>query len=144
MTPASPTGGDIETFLKVDGWRQLAPRERGGSRQSHVFFEKLLDDGRLLHTHISHDRKATPSPGRLGAILSDQLEVSKEAFWQSIRTGQTAERPSAVDEAEAVELPSWVVRVLTGQMHMSADEIARLTAADAEHAVREFWAQRQG
>ena len=141
MTPTSPNWGDIETFLKVDGWRRLAGRERGGRRQSHVFFEKLLGDGRVLQTHISHDRGGTLSPGRFGAVLRDQLEVSKSEFWQAIQTGIAVARPCATDEVEAAELPGWTVRVLSVEMHMSTAEIGELTAEDAKRLVQEFWAR---
>jgi hypothetical protein len=142
MTPTSPSCGDIERFLTADGRRQLPAGERGGRRQRHIFFEKLLDDGRLLQTHISHDRSATLSPGRFGDVLKYQLEVSKREFWQAIETGQPVSRPTTTDEPKAREFPGWIVRVLNGDMHMSADEIDELTAEEAERLVREFWSGR--
>jgi hypothetical protein len=143
MTPASPTWGDIETFLTADGWRQLAAGQRGGRRQRHIFFEKLLDDGRLLQTHISHDRGATLSPGRFAAVLRDQLEVSKHEFWQAVETGHPVSRPASIDESDALELPGWIVRVLAGDLHMSAADIAELTAEEAEQLVRDYWTQQR-
>lgn len=142
MTPTSPTWGDIESFLTADDWRQLAAGERGGRRQRHITFEKLLEDGRLLRTNISHDRSATMSPGRFASVLRDQLEVSKHEFWEAIRAGQSVSRPTTTDEPDARELPGWVVAVLTGDMYMGAEKIAELTAEGAERLVREFWAGR--
>lgn len=80
MTPASPTWGDVEDFLRADSWTRVPRAKRGGTRQSHIFFEKVLASGRVLQTHISHDRGSNLSPGRFGSVLRDQLEVSKGEF----------------------------------------------------------------
>lgn len=140
MTPASPTWADVESFLKADGWRQLPTQARGGRRQKHVFFEKLLPDNRLLQTHISHDRSASMGAGRFGAMLREQLEVSREAFWEAIRTGNPVERPTPIGE-RPVEHPAWVVRVLIGELHLTADEIEQLDADEAERRVRAHWTE---
>jgi hypothetical protein len=103
VTPTSPSWGDVEGFLKADGWREVPGGERGGERRWHVFFEKVLDDGRVLVTHISHSRQKALSPGRFGAILRHELEVSKEEFWACLRSGRPAERPIEVDEPEPTE-----------------------------------------
>lgn len=142
MTPASPTWADVERFLDADGWRQLPAKARGGRRQKHVFFEKLLPDNRLLQTHISHDRSASMGAGRFGAILREQLEVSREAFWEAIRTGNPVERPTPIEE-RPVEHPAWVVRVLIGELHLTADEIERLDPDEAERRVRAHWTETQ-
>jgi hypothetical protein len=139
MTPASPTWGDVEEFLSADDWRQLTASERGGRRQPHIFFEKLLDDGRLLQTHISHDRTSGPSPRAFALLLRDQLEVSKHEFWEAVRTGEPVDRPAKLDSVEGAELPAWTIPVLIGQLHMGPAEIAGLTPEEAQRLVHEFW-----
>ena len=139
MTPSSPSSGDLEQFLLTDGWRQIPAGKRGGRRESHVFFEKQLADGRTLQTHISHDRSAAISPGRFGAILREQLEVSRAEFWEAIRSGERVDRPVAVDEEQAVEHEPWVIEVLVGQLHMGPGEIENLSAQEAIDLVHEFW-----
>jgi hypothetical protein len=141
MSRASPTFGDIEDFLAADGWRQVRV---GGRRQRHLRYEKLLADGRLLQTQISHSRAKSISPGRFAAILREQLEVSREQFWQAIRAGEPVERPVDLDEPEpAVEHPAWVVRVLVEELHLSTDEISSLSTQEAIDRVHEHWSGRK-
>lgn len=139
MTPASPTWGDVEKFLAADGWRPISPGERGGRRQRHLFFEKLLPGGRLLQTHISHDRRKSIGASRFGAVLRDQLEVSREDFWAAIDAGAPVDRPATLDEDEVVEHEAWVIRVLAGELHMSPDEIAALGEVEAKERVYAHW-----
>jgi len=143
MTKASPSWGDVEAFLNADGWRRISPGERGGRRQRHVFFEKQLPDERILQTHISHDRSATVSPGRFGAILRDQLEVSRAEFWDAIASGEPVDRPAAVEEAEIVEHDGWVIAVLVGELHMTAEEIEALSEQEAIDLVHEHWSRKR-
>lgn len=143
MTPTSPTWGDVEQFLAADGWRQLPGSARGGKRQSHIFFEKQLADGRTLQAHISHDRSNTMSPGRFGSVLRWELEVSKDEFWEAIRSGEPVDRPVVLDEEAVVEHPAWVMVVLAGPLHMSADEIAVLTEAEAVDLVQGYWSRQR-
>jgi hypothetical protein len=80
------------------------------------------------------------SPGRFSSILRNQLEVSKAEFWESIRTGQPVDRPVRVDEAP-VEHEAWVVGVLVGDLHMSAEEIEALTPEEALQIVGDYWSR---
>jgi hypothetical protein len=141
VTPTSPSWGDVERFLGADGWRQIPAGERGSSRQSHIFFEKELPGDRLLQTHISHDRSSTISPGRFSTILREQLEVSKAEFWEAVRSGKPVERPVEVDDESVVEHEPWVIAVLTGELHMTAEEIAQLTEQTAIDLVHKHWSR---
>jgi hypothetical protein len=138
LTPAAPTWGDIETFLAADGWRRTA--QHGGKRQRHIFYEKVLPDGRVLQTHVSHSAQKSLSPGRFSAVLRNQLEVSKAEFWSCLHTGEPVVRPVSVDEAP-VEHDAWVVAVLAGELHLSPDDIARLTVEEARRIVHEHWSR---
>jgi hypothetical protein len=138
LTPRAPTWADIEAFLGADGWHRVA--NRGGGRQRHVFYEKVLDDGRVLRTHVSHSGGKTLSPGRFGTILRHQLEVSKDEFWECVRTGKPVDRPVPVDEGP-VEHEGWVVAVLVNELHMGPDEIEALTPEEAERIVTEYWSR---
>jgi hypothetical protein len=143
VTPTSPSWADVEKFLGVDGWQQIPAGERGGRRQVHIFFEKLLPGGRLLQTHISHDRSKKISPGRFGAILREQLEVSRADFWEAIRRGEPVSRPVEIEEAP-VEHDAWVIAVLAGELHMSVAEIEGLSEEEAVRLVHKHWARRRG
>lgn len=140
MTPDAPTWGEIEKFLQIDRWTRLPASNRGGSSQDHIFFEKLLDSGELLQTHISHSSGGRPSPGRFASILRHQIKVSRTEFWQALRSGEPVARPVAV-EAEQVEHEAWVVAVLVGELHMTAGEIGRLDAEQARRLVTDHWSR---
>jgi hypothetical protein len=140
VTPTSPGWADVEKFLGVDGWRRIAAGERGGRRQAHIFFEKLLPDGRLLQTHISHDRSKKISPGRFATILREQLEVSRADFWEAIRSGEPVARPVETEEAP-VEHDARLIAVLVGELHMSAAEIEGLSEGEAVRLVHDHWAR---
>ena len=107
MTADAPTWGEMEKFLQADRWTRLPPSSRGGSGQRHIFFEKLLDSGELLQTHISHSRRGGPSPGRFGVILREQLEVSRSrvlggAVLRQARRAARAHRNRAARRARGV------------------------------------------
>jgi hypothetical protein len=140
LTPAAPTWGDLEDFLGADGWRQVKKGERGGSRSRHVFYEKTLADGRVLQTHISHSRQKTLSPGRFSSVLRHQLEVSRQQFWEGIRTQRPVDRPVEPEEGP-VEHEAWVVAVLVGELHMSAEQIAALSREEGQKLVQEHWSR---
>ena len=90
--------------------------------------------GARLETHISHADDTTVSPCRFGEILRTQLEVSRAAFWECIRSGTPVDRPAAT-EPTPVEHAAWIVRVLVGELHMTAAEISALTAEQAVERV---------
>jgi hypothetical protein len=140
LTPAAPAWGDVEDFLRADGWRQVEKGERGGGRSRHVFYEKTLDDGRVLQSHISHSRQKTLSPGRFSSVLRHQLEVSREQFWKCIRMQRPVDRPIEL-EAGPVEHEAWVVAVLVGELHMTAEQIAVLSEEEAQRLVHEHWSR---
>ena len=143
MTPTSPTGGDIRRFLIADGWREIPGSERGGSRSRHIFFEKPLDDGRVLSTHISHSDDKTFAAGRFGEMLRTQLEVSRAEFWECIRTQAPVNRPVPVDAAP-VEHPAWVIQVLTRDLHMTSEQIAALSSEEAQGLATEHYSRPSG
>jgi hypothetical protein len=136
LTPTAPSWDDIVSFLTADGWREIP--QHGGRRQRHVFYEKVLDDGRVLQTHVSHSGQKAISPGRFSSILRYDLETSKDDLWECIRTGRPVDRPVAVDEGP-VEHEAWVVAVLAGDLHMSTADIEALTPEQAQKIVNDYW-----
>jgi hypothetical protein len=138
LTPAAPTWAEVEAFLAADGWRPIP--NRGGGSQRHIFYEKVLPDGRVLQTHVSHSGGKAPSPGRFSSILRHQLEVSKTEFWECIRTGAPVDRPAPVDDGP-VEHEAWVLAVLVRDLHMSAEEIEALTPEEAQQLVNDYWSR---
>ncbi len=141
MTPDAPTWGEIEKFLQIDGWTRLPASSRGGSGQRHIFFEKLLDSGELLQTHISHSRRGGLSPGRFGLILREQIKVSRAQFWQALSSGEPAVRPAPLETEQQVEHEAWVIAVLTSELHMAAEQIEELDSEQAKQLVLDHWSR---
>jgi hypothetical protein len=143
MTPNAPTWGEMEKFLQADGWTRLPASSRGGSSENHIFFEKLLDSGELLQTHISHSRRGGPSPGRFGVILRQQIKVSRAQFGEGLSSGEPVARRAPADTEQQVEHEAWVLVVLTSELHMTAEQIEALDAEQAKQLVLDHWARRQ-
>ena len=141
MTADAPTWGEMEKFLQADRWTRLPPSSRGGSGQRHIFFEKLLDSGELLQTHISHSRRGGPSPGRFGVILREQLKVSRAEFWAALSSGKPVARPAPIETEQHVEHEAWVIAVLTGELHMTAEQIEELDVEEAGQLILEHWSR---
>lgn len=141
--PVSGGWGDVEGFLRADRWTLVKVKQRGRRRMRHVPYEKMLSDGRVLRTRISHDRGASISPGRFRAVLRYELEVTREQFWAAIRTGEPVNRiQEEPDEPEKpADHPAWVVAVLAGKLHLGHEEIARLSPEEAQQKVEDYWSR---
>lgn len=59
-----------------------------------------------------------------------------------IRSGEPVDRPVPVEEV-AYQHPAWVVNVLSGQLHMSDEDIAKLGREEAEQLVYKHWARER-
>lgn len=129
--PREPSWDEVEAFARADRWRHN--RESG-----HAQWEKLLPGGVLLQLPMSRGGDKTMSPGRFRQILRDQLKVTREQFWDAIRTGEPVDR-SAPTEEPTVQHPVWVMSVLVNDLHMSAAEIEALSPEEAEALVHEHW-----
>lgn len=140
MTPAAPTWGDVGDFLAADGWREVPGGERSGSRRRHIFYEKVLPDSRVLGTHVSHSRQKTMSPGRFNSLLHHDLEVSKNEFWDCVRTGKPVDRPVTLGADETVQHEAWVIAVLVSDLHLTPDELEALSPEEAQALVLRHWA----
>lgn len=133
MTPNTATCAEFRAFLAADGWTKLG----GTGNRPHDFFEKVLPDGRVLQTHVSRANDKAPSPDRFRLILRNQLQVTVDAFWTAVKTGEPVDRPQPDEPLEVVEHHAWVVAVLVGELHMSAEELAALSREEAERLVHE-------
>jgi hypothetical protein len=73
-------------------------------------------------------------------VLRHQLEVSREQFWECIRAQRPVDRPIGLEEGP-VELEAWMVAVLVGELHMTAEQIAALSEEEARRLVQEHWSR---
>jgi hypothetical protein len=124
----TPTWGEVEEFCRKDGWKHVRDTD-------HSFFRKVLEDGTVLETHTSFSSKKSMSPGRFAAVLRVQLRVSQEDFWETIRTGKPATRPSAPLPEPAPALPAWLVKALQLEVGLSEADIGLLDEAAAREVL---------
>lgn len=130
----TPTWREIEEFCRKDGWELIRSTD-------HAFFRKVLLDGSVLETHRSFADGKTISPGRLLAILRTQLKVSQDDFWETLRTGRPAPRPSGPPPRISPAIPAWMARILLDNLELSDQDIAGLSEEDARRMVEEFWSR---
>lgn len=133
----TPSWDDIREFLKLDRW--TLDRATGHDR-----YEKVLPDGEILRTDASRAGDKAISPGRFKAILADQLRVSEAEFWQVLRTGQPAARPSSAPEPPPASLPLWLARALDREAGLAPDRIAELDEAAARRIIDEVRSRPRG
>lgn len=139
MTPNAPSFDQLEKFLKADGWKEVTGQ--AGSGSGHRVFEKVLDDRdpvEVLTTHISHSGTKSPGPGRFGEILREQLNVSKQAFWKAIETGEPVPRPQPVEESPPAP-EAWQVEVLVHQVGLTPNDLKGMTLEAAQALIEKHW-----
>jgi hypothetical protein len=129
----TPSWREIEDFCKKDQWTLIRSRD-------HTFWQKVLPSGEVLETHTSFGGDKTMSQGRFGAILRNQLRVTRPEFWAVLQTGDPVDRPGEGGEGFAPAHEAWVVFVLK-KYGMSDDEIGELTPDYAQAFLYEKWAE---
>ncbi|MEO9045244.1 MAG: hypothetical protein ABI352_09520 [Candidatus Dormibacter sp.] len=120
----TPSWGEIEQFCRSDGWDLVRETD-------HSFFRKVLADGTVLETHSSFSSSKTVSANRFALILRTQLRVSAQAFWDTLRTGETALRPSAPLPDMPPSLPAWLLRSLKREVGLTDDDTSSLSEVAA-------------
>jgi hypothetical protein len=131
-----PSFGEIERFCRIDGWQQ--DKSVGGSRQTHIRYEKQIPGEQPLRTQISHARANTPTPGRWKGILRNQLKVTEEQFWDTLSTGAPADRTPPPPPPAPIPVADWVRNGLRHQ-GLRDDEINLLSPEEAEQELYRRW-----
>lgn len=134
-----PRLAELTRFCEIDGWEALQ-RARGGAGD-HRRYRKVLADGTVLRTRVSHGAGEIGDAGLWKRIWRDQLGLeTEEAFWEALRTGRPVERGAAVaDPPVGPSLPGWVVAGLLTAGRSEA-EIRGLAADEATRLLHELWA----
>ena len=135
-----PSFADLRRFCEIDGWEEVH-RVRGGAGDGRRY-RKLLADGTILRTRVSHETGEIGDPGLWVRIWRDQLGLeSEDAFWHALRTGQPVDRgESPATPPAGPSIPGWVV---AGLVHAgrTESEIRELTADEATRLLHEIWAR---
>ena len=137
MSWPEPTRKDHEAFCAVEGWQRVRDA-RGRTGTHHVTYELALADGRILRTRISCpvDRSGY-GPSLWGHILRDQLQVTEEEFWITVRENKKPGR-GGPEQPEAA-LPADLVRLLITRVGLTEAEIAGLSKEQAVTRLQQYW-----
>lgn len=127
------TFGDLRTFLERDGWDEEPNLVRGRRRTGdHRRYRKVLADGRVLRTKVSHATRDEIGRALFTHILHDQLEVTEERFWAVFAGAATVEDEPAAPSTPT--LPGWLVLRLVTTVGLSESEVAAMTPVEAQAA----------
>jgi len=135
VTPNAPSFDQIEQFLKADRWTEVTGRPGHGT--GHRVFEKVLDGGEVLTTHISHSGRK--GPGRFGEILREQFKTNRKDFWAAIETGEPVPRPAPID-APVPGPEAWQVDILLRSVGLKPVELRGMTVEQAQRLIEKHWA----
>lgn len=139
MSWPAPTRKDHEAFCAIEGWRRVRDA-RGRAGTHHVTYELDLPDGRILRTRISHPADRSDYGTSLWHhILRDQLQVTEDEFWVTVRENKRPDR--GVPEAPAQALPADVVHLLISRVGLSEAEVAAMTKDQAVTRLQRFWTE---
>jgi hypothetical protein len=119
----TPDWSQLETFFRADGWTEVR-------RSNHVHWEKVLPH-QTLRSHRSFASDKTMSPGRFRSILSLQLKVSEEQFWETVRTGKPATRPGQDLQPAPKSLPLWLHAALREEVGLTDAQFVDLDESRA-------------
>lgn len=126
-----PTFRDLKTYLERDGgWEEVPTLARGRRRVGdHWRYRKMLPDGTVLRTKVSHALGDEIGPDLFGHILRDQLRTTVEHF-RDVLAGRAAdEKAASADRPEPI--PGWVVTRLLYTVGIPEAEVRRMTADEA-------------
>ena len=133
MSRPSPTTTDVQRFCDLDGWEEL--RAARGRVNDHRRYRKILRDGTILQTRISHGRRQY-GPGLWQRIWRHQLGLeSPDQFWEVLREKRPVQRPGdqpARTPPGPGALPMGLVIQLVRVAGLSETEVGRLSRQEAE------------
>ncbi|MDA8211521.1 MAG: hypothetical protein M0021_06530 [Clostridia bacterium] len=73
----APKFGDLKRYCDKNGWVLIRNTD-------HWYYEKVLSNGNVLQTKVSHT-KQKEIPGHLWQkILKHQLQISEKEFWDKL------------------------------------------------------------
>lgn len=132
-----------ETFCRNDEWVRVR-NATGGVVGHHSTWELLLPDGRVLRTRISRPMDNTDYGSKMWCqILKDQLEVSEAQFWGCVNDRVRPARTSGtVTIPDKEPIPLGVVEKLIRLVHLTTEEIEKMTKDQAVARLNQFWTEQ--
>lgn len=138
---SQPRHSDLRRFCEVDGWEETTKRRRN---PDHTRYRKLLDDGRVLWTKVSHGRGSIEDPTLWSRIWREQLGLgSEEEFWEALRTKKPVDRSSPTPAPPSgPSKPGWLLNSLIFVAGLPEEEVERLSVEEATQRWLEFCEER--
>lgn len=115
----------------MDEW-VVRKTARGKKAGDHTRYRKVLPDGSILITKVSHGRKGIDDPDLFAHILRTQLKVTAEQFWAAVDHGTKPERPGVEPESVPKEsIPFDLARNLLVKAGIPQSKLARMSKDEA-------------
>lgn len=126
-----PTFRDLKTYLERDGgWEEIPNLARGRRRGGdHWRYRKVLPDGTVLRTKVSHALGDEIGHDLFGHIVRDQLRTSI-AHFADVLAGRAADAP-VPEQPTAEPIPGWLVNRLIHTVGLPESEVREMSADDA-------------
>ncbi len=136
-----PRHSDLRRFCEIDSWEETT---KGRRNPDHTRYRKVLDDGRVLRTKVSHGRGSIEDPALWSLIWREQLGLgSEEEFWEALRTKKPVERESPTPAPPSgPSKPGWLLNSLIFVAGLPEKEVERLTVEEATQRWLEFCERR--
>lgn len=126
------TSSELLEFLKHDrGWEPTRDSKHG-------HWEKTLEDGTVLSTHVSWGKKKTVSPDTFKRILAIQLAVTEDEFWDTIRLGSPQRKRVVIVGASKDPLTLAHRRELQRRLHYTDEQMINMTGTQAKQLLAKF------
>lgn len=130
---------DHRKFVETEGWTKKTKARAGSKTGDHHRYTLILATGEVLYTRVFHDAGQIDDPGLVAAVLRDQLQVSEDGFYACVNDGVLPPRP----QPEGPDMPEEAIdaslmRNLVRKVGLSAEEISKMTKADAVAAWQEY------
>src|SRR5665213_1523240 len=74
------------------------------------------------------------------ALLLD-AKISPTPFREALSSGEPVRRPAPIEGQQQIEHEAWVMAVLAGELHMTAEQIKELDVEQAKQLVIEHWSR---
>ncbi|HEX8958232.1 MAG TPA: hypothetical protein VF770_00245 [Solirubrobacterales bacterium] len=132
-----PRYSDLRRFCEIDGWEETTKRSRN---PDHTRYRKVLDDGRVLRTKVSHGRGSIDDQALWNRIWREQLGLgSEEEFWNALRDRKPVDRaPSPPAPPSGPSKPGWLLNSLIFVAGLPEEEVERLSVEEATRRWLEF------
>lgn len=125
----------------VEGWQEVR-NARGQKVRHNETYELGLEDGRILRTRISRPvNRDTYGEQLWKHVLTDQLAVAEEVFWQCVDDGVRPQRSVSKHAPPEAAIPASLVYQLLHEVGLDEQAVARMTREQAIARMQQHWSQ---